>query len=163
MSVVIFAQDERSYLFGALVPYHEPAVTDAWMFRVRAVTRPWQATCRWTDIPSTSINSSQSAIRWRTRPGIIYDLTAITAVELLGSPQWGSVRFSATLYNDLYYLGTSDGQRRSAFLNNIYWMNAAEESDPTSTMTGCGEPPPHLLWSRTATPVRGMGCHWTDL
>jgi hypothetical protein len=94
---------------------------------------------------------------------MIYDLTAITAVELLGSPQWGNVRFSATLYNDLYYLGMSAAQRREAFLNNIYWMNAAEESDPYVNYD----------WMRRAstTPILesyryalfvGMGCHWTD-
>jgi hypothetical protein len=61
---------------------------------------------------------------------IIYELTGITAVELLRSPQWGSADFSTTVDDTLYYLGTSEPDRKEAFLSNIEVMNEAEEFDP---------------------------------
>lgn len=127
--VAIYAQDERSNLFGVFIPYYDKAVTDALMFRVRGSHETLAGNLQ---RDGHSINFSVTALDLRAYGGlkIIYDLTAITSVELLGSPQWGNVEFSPTLYNDLYFLGMSDAKRKEVFLYNIEVMNEAEEFDP---------------------------------
>ncbi len=127
-SVVIFAQDERSWLFGALIPYHDMAVTDAWMFRVRGSHETLAGNLH-VNGHSIIADIPTGGTEYRLLK-VIYNLTAITSVELLGSPQWGDVKFSAALYNDLYFQGMSDEQRKEVFLWNIGVMNDAGESDP---------------------------------
>lgn len=163
-SVAIFSQDERSNLFGALIAYHDKAVTDAWMFRVRGSHETLAGNLQ-VDGHSINFNLLLPVGDLMAYGGlkIIYDLTAITSVELLGSPQWGNVKFSQTLYNDLYNLGMSNAQRKEAFLNNTYWMNVAEEVDPYVNydwMRRASTTP--LLESYRYALFEGMGCHWTD-
>lgn len=126
--VVIYAQDERSNLFGALIPYYNKAVTDAWMYRVRGSHETLAGNLQ---VNGHSIKNARTDVSTAyVGLKIIYDLTAITSVELLGSPQWGYVDFSTTLYDDLYSLGMSDAERKVAFLNNIEVMNESKEFDP---------------------------------
>lgn len=131
-NVVIFAQDERSHLFGALIPHYNEAVTDAWMFRVRGSHETLAGNLQVNGHSYVLGVVIVSPVLSPVYGGldIIYGLTAITSVELLGSPQWGNVEFLPTLYDDIYYRGMSEAERKAAFLNNIEVMNEAEAFDP---------------------------------
>ena len=126
--VAIFAEDERSFLFSALVPDYDSSKTDALMFRVRGAHETISGNLQ------TNGHSIVNGIPY-TSPSygglqIINDITAITAVQLLSAPEWGGVTFNFGYLNDIFYLGLDENKRLAAFLNNIQVMNEAEAYDP---------------------------------
>lgn len=126
--VAIYPQDERSHLFNSVVPWYNKGTTDAFMFRVRgsheSLVGNLQVNGHSLVLALPNPSASYGGLQ------IISNVVAITALELLRSPEWGEVMFPAAFLDEYYSLGMDEANRKTVFHNNIMIMNEVEEDDP---------------------------------
>jgi len=134
--VAIFSQDERSKLFGAIVPDYDSVSTDAFMFRLRgshqtpvgSLMRNGHAPLWWRyPYGSAGLPDPLGAVE-KTDLKAVSDIVAMTALELLMAPEWGEVKFGPAMLNSTYPFDWSEvADREVAFKEAIDKMNGDDD------------------------------------
>ena len=159
--VAIFAQDERSFKFGAVIPHvNDTWYTDTWMFRVRG-SHQTMAGNLWIGGHSPTLFPIVCLYPY-THPVFcafakhapelinIHNLVAVTLVELLSGLEWGLVEFDNQyqFLDDIYGLNAwkLESTRKLAFLDLITTMNDPALNGDYELMQITGFFPGTLRW-----------------